>query len=142
MSATPSPQLPNPYGRPISGVAARAVAEAALAFGAARGWNVAAAVVDPAGDLVCFLREDEVQRASIDVAIEKARCAARYKRPTRSFEDRAAETPAVLGLPGVLPIQGGLPLVAGGAIVGAIGVSGALPAQDSECAEAGRAALG
>lgn len=137
-----SPQLPNPYGPPISGADARRIAEAALAHAAARGLNLAVAVVDPAGDLVCFLRSDEVQRASIDVALAKARCAARYKRPTKTFEDRAAETPAVLGLPDVLPIQGGLPLLAGGAIVGAIGVSGALPPEDSECAEAGRAAMG
>jgi uncharacterized protein GlcG (DUF336 family) len=137
-----SPQLPNPYGPPISCATARRLAEAALAFGAARGWFVAAAVVDAAGDLVCFLRADEVQRASIDVAIEKARGAVRYKRPTRAFEERVAQSPAILGLPGVLPIQGGLPLLAGGAIVGAIGVSGALPSEDSECAEAGRAAMG
>lgn len=137
-----SPQLPNPYGSPISGVAARRVAEAALAHAAANGWNMAVAVVDPAGDLVCFLRSDEVQRASVDVAIAKARCAARYKRPTKAWEDRAAATPAVLGLPDVLPIEGGLPLVLSGAIVGAVGASGALPAEDGACAEAGRVALG
>jgi uncharacterized protein GlcG (DUF336 family) len=136
-----SPQLPNPYGPPISGAAARRVAEAALAHAAAHGWSMAAAVVDPAGDLVCFLRADAVQRASVEIAVAKARCAARYKRPTKSFEDRATTSPAVLGLPGVLPIEGGLPLVADGAIVGAIGVSGALPPEDGACAEAGRAAL-
>jgi uncharacterized protein GlcG (DUF336 family) len=137
-----SPQLPNPYGPPISGAAARRVAEATLAHAAANGWNMAVAVVDPAGDLVCFLRSDEVQRASIDVAVAKARCAARYKRPTRTFEERVATSPAVLGLPDVLPIEGGLPLLAGGAVVGAVGASGALPAEDGACAEAGRAALG
>jgi glc operon protein GlcG len=136
-----SPQLPNPYGPPISLAAARRVAEAALAFATERGWNVAVAIADPAGDLVCFLRSDQVQRASIDVALEKARCAARYKRPTKSWEDRATDTPGILGLPGVLPVQGGLPLLVGDAIAGAVGVSGALPAEDTACAEAGRAAL-
>jgi uncharacterized protein GlcG (DUF336 family) len=136
-----SPQLPNPYGPPIPSAAARRVAEAALAHAATHGWSMAVAVVDPAGDLVCFLRADAVQRASIEIAVAKARCAARYKRPTKTFEDRAATSPAVLGLPGVLPIEGGLPLVADGAIVGAVGVSGALAAEDGACAEAGRAAL-
>ncbi len=137
----PSPQLPNPYGPPIPLAAARQVAEAALAFAASRGWNVAVAVVDAAGDLVCFLRTDQVQRASIEIAIGKARCATRYKRPTKEWEDRAAATPGILGLPGVLPVQGGLPLLAEGAIVGAVGVSGALPAEDTACAGAGRDAL-
>jgi glc operon protein GlcG len=136
-----SPQLPNPYGPPVAAAAARRIAEAALARAAEHGWNVAVAVVDPAGDLVCFLRTDHVQRGSIDVAIEKARCAARFKRPTRAWEERLGAAPAILGLPGVLPLEGGLPLVAGGAIVGAIGVSGALPPEDTACAEAGRDAL-
>lgn len=137
-----SPRLPNPYGPPISAAAARRVAEAALAHAAASGWTMAVAVVDPAGDLVCFLRADEVQRASVDVAVAKARCAARYKRPTKTFEDRAATSAAVLGLPDVLPLEGGLPLVSGGAVVGAVGVSGGAASEDGACAEAGRAALG
>lgn len=136
-----SPQLPNPYGPPIGLSAAHRVAEAALAFGVERGWNVAVAVVDGSGDLVCFLRSDHVQRASVDVAQAKARCAARYKRPTKAWEDRIGASPAILGLPGVVPVQGGIPLLAGGAVVGAVGVSGALPAEDTACAEAGRAAL-
>lgn len=138
---TTSPQLPNPYGPPIAPTAALRVAEAALAHAAAHGWQVAAAVVDPAGDLVAFLRTDHVQRGSIDVAIEKARTSARFKRPTRAFEERVAGSPSILGLPGVLPVDGGLPLLQEGLIVGAVGVSGALPSQDGECADAGRAAL-
>jgi uncharacterized protein GlcG (DUF336 family) len=127
---------------PISAAAARQVAEAALSHAAARGWNMAVAVVDGAGDLVCFLRSDQVQRGSIDVAIAKARCSARYKRPTSTFAERAVGAPGIIGLPDVMAVEGGLPLVAGGAVVGAIGVSGALPAEDGECAAAGRAALG
>jgi uncharacterized protein GlcG (DUF336 family) len=136
-----SPQLPNPYGPPISAADARIVAEAALAFAGARDWNMAVAVVDGAGDLVCFLRSDHVQRASIDVALAKARCAARYKRPTKAFEERAAGAPGILGLPDVMAVEGGLPLLSGGAIVGAVGVSGALPAEDGACAAAARDVL-
>jgi len=137
-----SPQLPLPYGPPISSADARQVAEAALAFAAARGWHMAVAVVDGAGDLVCFLRSDHVQRGSIDVAIAKARCSARYKRPTKAFEERAAGAPGIVGLPDVMAVEGGLPLLSGGAIVGAVGVSGALPAEDGACAAAARDALG
>ena len=136
-----SPQLPHPYGPAITLPAARRVADAALARALERGWNVAVAVVDPAGDLVCFVRSDEVQRGSIEVAIAKARCAARFKRPTQAWEERLGGSPAILALPGVLPLQGGLPLVANDRVVGAVGVSGALPTEDTECAEVASAAL-
>jgi uncharacterized protein GlcG (DUF336 family) len=136
-----SPQLPNPYGPAIGLALARAVADAALAAAAHRDWRIAVAIVDPAGDLVHFARMDHTQRGSIEVAIGKARCAARFKRSTKAWEDRLAASPAILGIPGVLPLQGGLPLLAGGEIVGAIGVSGALPPEDTTCAEAGAAAM-
>jgi len=42
----------------------------------------AIAVVDPAGDLLAFQRMDGVRPASADLAIEKARTAARLQRPT------------------------------------------------------------
>src|SRR6266513_234946 len=43
----------------------------------------AIAVVDPAGDLLAFQRMDGVRPASADLAIEKARTAARLQRPRR-----------------------------------------------------------
>lgn len=131
-------QLPNPYGPAVDLEAARHVARAAVAHAAANGWTVAVAVVDTAGDLVCFERMDETQVGSIQVALDKARCAVRFKRPTKEWEDAlAGGRNAVLGIPGVLPVEGGIPLLdADGGIVGAVGVSGALPPQDSRCAEA------
>lgn len=131
-------QMPNPYGRAIRVEAARRVIAAAVADAAANGWTVAVAVVDAAGDLVLFERMDGTQVGSIDVALGKARCAVRFKRPTKEWEDAlAGGRTAVLGIPGVVPVEGGLPLVdASGAIVGAVGVSGALAPQDSHCAEA------
>lgn len=131
-------QLPNPYGPAIGLGAAREVAAAAVAHATANGWTVAVAVVDAAGDLVCFERMDVTQVGSIQVAVDKARCAVRFKRPTKEWEDAlAAGRTAVLGIPGVLPVEGGLPLLdAAGEIVGAVGVSGALAPQDSRCAEA------
>jgi glc operon protein GlcG len=47
----------------------------------------AIAVVDPAGDLLAFQRMDGVRPASADLAIEKARTAARLRRPTAEIED-------------------------------------------------------
>lgn len=136
-------QLPHPYGPAVGLERARRVAAAALAEAASSGWTVVVAVVDPAGDLVLLERMDRAQVGSIDVAIGKARCAARFKRPTKEWDDAlAGGRTAVLGIPGVVPVEGGLPLVAGGAIVGAVGVSGALSAEDARCAEAGVKAHG
>src|SRR5258708_11062610 len=57
----------------------------------------AIAVVDPAGDLLAFQRMDGVRPASADLAIQKARTAARLQRPTAQIEDsiKQGRTPLV-----------------------------------------------
>jgi glc operon protein GlcG len=136
-------QLPNGYGAAISVETARKVAAAAIAEGKKNGWTVAAAIVDTAGDLVFFERMDGTQAGSTVVSQEKARTAARFKRPTKAFEDAVAGgRQVILGLPGVTPLEGGIPLVIEGKIVGAIGVSGATSPQDGVCAQAGADTLG
>ena len=136
-------QLPNGYGPTIGVESARKLAATAIAEGKKNGWNVAVAIVDPNGDLVFFERMDNVQVAATVVSQEKARTAARFKRPTKAFEDAlAGGRQAILGLPGVTPLEGGIPLVVEGKIVGAIGVSGATSPQDAQCALAGAETLG
>ena len=135
-------QLPNAYGA-IGVETARKLAATATAEGKKNGWTVAVAIVDTAGDLVFFERMDNTQAASTIVAQEKARTAARFKRPTKAFEDAlTGGRQAILGLPGVTPLEGGLPLVIEGKIVGAIGVSGATSPQDGVCAQAAADTLG
>lgn len=135
-------QMPNPYGQ-ISLDVARKVADAAIAEARKNGWNVAATVVDPAGELVFFERMDNTQSASIVIAQEKARTAAKFKRPSKALEDAlAGGRQAILALPGATPVEGGIPLVIDGKIVGAIGVSGVTSPQDGQCAQAGVEALG
>lgn len=135
-------QLPNPYGEDVTVEAAHKVVEGALAEAKKNGWTVAAAVVDTHGELVYFVRMESTQRGSISVAQEKARSSARFKRPTKAFEDAVkGQNPNVLGLPGALPLEGGLPLLANGKIIGAVGVSGGTSAQDGECARAGAEAI-
>jgi uncharacterized protein GlcG (DUF336 family) len=133
--------MPNPYGQ-INLEVARKVADAAIAEGRKNGWNVAAAVVDSAGDLVFFERMDNTQSASMVIAQEKARTAARFKRPTKSLEEALATRPAILGIPGATPVEGGIPLVIDGKIVGAVGVSGAKSSEDAQCSQAGVDSLG
>ena len=133
-----------PYGSPISLENAKKVAAAAITEVRKNNWSMAVAVTDAAGYLVYFERVDATQVGSVAVAINKARSAAQYKRPTKVFEDALAaggEGLRILGLEGAVPVEGGLPLVMDGKIVGAIGVSGGTSAQDGQCAKSGAEAL-
>lgn len=122
--------------------AAKAMAAAAERYAAERGWTVAVAVVDAAGGLILFHCLEDTQPASQDVAVLKARTAARFHRPTKALEDGiAGGREALLTLPGIVALEGGLPIRAGGKIVGALGVSGMTSVQDGEVAAAGIAAL-
>ena len=128
------------YGLPITIEHAKRVAAPALAEARRNNWTMAVAIVDAAGDLVYFEKMDATQNGSVGVAIDKARSAARFKRPTKAFQDALAaggEGWRVLRLRDAVPIEGGVPLVVDGKIVGAIGVSGGTSPQDGQCANAG-----
>jgi uncharacterized protein GlcG (DUF336 family) len=94
------------------------------------------------GALVYVHRPDAAQVASVDVATDKARTAAIYRRPSKDFEDQASGgRPSALHLARAVPLQGGLPLTVDGVVVGAVGVSGASSAdEDQELAGVGVAA--
>jgi glc operon protein GlcG len=135
---------PAPYGAPISLAEAKRVLIAAQAEAARNKWNVAVAVVDSGGHLVAFERMDSTQFGSVEVAQEKARTAAAYRRPSKVFQDTIAaggEGMRMLKLTGAIPIEGGLPIIVNGQVVGAIGVSGVTSAQDGQIAAAGLTAI-
>lgn len=126
------------YGPQITNEAAKKIAAGAVAEAKKHGWSVAIAIVDNHGFLVYYERLDDTQTASPGIAIEKARTAAMFRRPSKAFEDVVGKgRVAVLGLPGATPITGGLPITSGGKIVGAIGVSGVTSEQDEQVARAG-----
>ena len=126
------------YGAPITLDAARKAAAAAEGEARKNGWRMAIAIVDTHGTLVYYLMLDDTQTGSVNIALEKAKTAAMFRRPTKEFEENVASGRlAILGLPGVTPVEGGLPIVIGGRIVGAIGVSGMSSAQDGVAAKAG-----
>ena len=144
LSAGAFAQMPNPYGPSISVEDAKKAAALSLAEARKNNWTVAVAVVDPSGNLVYYEKMENTQLGSANISIDKARTAARFKRPTKAFQDALAaggEGLRILGLQGVTPVEGGIPLVADGKIVGAIGVSGATSAQDAQCAKAGADAV-
>src|SRR5882672_3415507 len=75
------------YGPPISAQRAQAVIQASAADATKRGWPMNIAVVDSGANLVAFLRMDGAMLASIPIAQHKARVSARFRRPTKVFED-------------------------------------------------------
>ena len=135
-------QIPGPYGPDVTLQQAETVIAAARAEAARRNFTMAFAVVDPNGELVSFEKMDGTQNASIDVAIAKARSAARFRRPTKAFSDAVTGgRNAILALEGAVPIEGGVPIVRVTRVVGAIGVSGGSSEEDGQVAAVGLAAL-
>jgi len=132
-------QMPNPYGAPISLENAKKAAATTIAEAHKNGWTMAVAIVNPDGTLVYFEKMDGTQNASAQIAIDKARTSALYKRPTKAMQDALAaggEGWRILRLAGATPVERGMPLLADGKIIGAIGVSGGTSAQDGQCARA------
>jgi glc operon protein GlcG len=135
-----------PYGESITADRAAQVVAAAVAEASRspRNWKLAIAVVDPNGDLVYFYKMDQTQVASTNVAMGKARTAARFRRPTQAFFD-AMQTAAGAYVPTLDPSlvasPGGIPLIENGRLIGAIGCSGATGAQDNVACMAGAATV-
>jgi glc operon protein GlcG len=102
----------------------------------------AIAVVDPAGDLLAFERMDGVRPASAELAIEKARTAARLQRPTEEVEDSVDHGRTAFVTSGLVALRGGVPILANGEVVGAIGIAGRSKETDSEMAKEVAAAVG
>jgi uncharacterized protein GlcG (DUF336 family) len=123
--------------------AAKRLAAAAEAEAARHGWRVAIALVDPTGGLVLFHCIDGTQAASQEIAVAKARTAARLKRATKVLEDGiAGGRTALVTVPGALALEGGVPILVDGQVIGAIGISGMTSAEDGVIAAAALAALG
>jgi glc operon protein GlcG len=138
----PPPQVP--YGLSISTENAKIVAAASIAEAQQNKLKDAIAIVDTGGYLVYFEKMQDAQTGSVDLAIEKARTAALFRRPTKVFEDGVAaggEGLRLLRLTGAIPIDGGVPIISDGKLIGAVGVSGGTGAQDGQVAKAGSNAL-
>lgn len=133
-----------PYGTPISTDSAKKIAAAAIAEARKNNWAMAVAVVDTAGYLVYFERMPDTQLGSVEISMDKAKSAAMFRRPTKSFQDTVAggkEGLRILGLKGAVPVEGGIPLIVDGKLIGAIGASGGSSDQDGRTAQAGASAL-
>ena len=128
------------YGTPITNEVAKKVAAAAVAEARKNNFTMAIAIVDPNGFLVYFEKMDNTQNGSVNVAQDKAKSAALFKRSTKVFQDGLAAGGVglrFLALNGAVPVDGGYPIIVGGKIIGAIGASGGTSDQDAQVAKAG-----
>ena len=123
--------------------AARVALAAAEAEAVRNNWRVVIAVVDDGGHAIVTARLDGAQWSSIDTAVNKARAAAAWKRPSRMLEESVNQgRTAFLSITqGMAVLQGGVPIEIDGAIVGAVGVSGVKASDDEVIALAGVNAL-
>jgi glc operon protein GlcG len=117
--------------RIIEDAGADAVIAAAERKAGEQGSRVAIAVVDPHGELIQMRRTPETQIASSRVALDKARTAAIFVRPSREMEEQVTEGRlGALALHGASCLTGGVPLKVGDEVVGAVGTSGETPDED------------
>jgi len=103
-----------------------------------KGYRVVSAIVDASGELLQLRRPDSAKVASARVAIDKARTAAIFMRPSREIEEQVSGgRPGARALHGAVALTGGIPLEVDGGVVGAIGVSGETPDEDEAAARVG-----
>ena len=127
-----------PYGTPVTLDQAKKIATAAIEESRKQNWRMAVAIVDNHGFLKYYEMMDDTQTASAQIAIDKAKSAAMYRRSTKVFEDAVNKgNVRLMSLPGAVPIEGGVPITVGGRVIGAIGVSGMTSEQDGQAAAAG-----
>ena len=100
-------------------------------------FNVSIAVVDETGNLLAMKRMDGASPMTANLCLEKARCSAMSRRPSKLFEDIIKG-----GQMGFLTIdtfsgmlEGGEPIMYQGQLVGALGVSGVKSFEDAEIAQ-------
>ncbi|MGE0617151.1 MAG: heme-binding protein [Bacteriovoracia bacterium] len=103
------------------------------AIGAARkaGKCVSVAIVDEGGHLFYFERDACAHLGSIETAIQKARSANAFRRPTSAFAEAVSGgNLGIVTAAGVMAVAGGLPVEGKGPKIGGIGVGGATAAED------------
>src|ERR671922_1713732 len=102
-----------------------AVMGAAEQAALAKGFRVVIAVVDAWGHVLQLRRTEGAQPASDQVAIDKARTAAIFVRPSREIEEQVSGGRlGALALHGAAALIGGVPPQGDGGVVGGFGTSG------------------
>jgi uncharacterized protein GlcG (DUF336 family) len=147
--ALPIPGLPKPpkpypgyhYGMPITMEQTRKVIAAAEAEAAKHNAHPTIAVVEPSGALEYYFKATDAFYAMEEMAMRKAKSAARNRRSTTYDMDRySAGITGITAADEIFPFGGGEPIFWQGKVVGAIGVTGTV-GFDEAIAQAGSLAL-
>ena len=100
-------------------------------------FNVSISIVDETGNLLTMKRMDGAAPLTANISLEKAKCSAISRRPSKLYEDMLKN-----GRFGFLSIstfngmlEGGEPIVYQDQLVGAVGVSGVQSFEDAEIAQ-------
>lgn len=123
----------------LSYALAKTIAEVAIDDCRARGYAVAAVVVDRAGDTIVAMRADNAAPHTMENARRKAYTARTFRMTTDEFAKRMASEPVrreQTTLPSVIAIPGGVPIRVGDDVIGGVGLSGS-PGVDESCVMAG-----
>src|SRR3954465_9751170 len=127
--------------RLVDDAGAETVLAAAERHAIEQGHRVVITVVDPWGEVVLLRRTPGAQIASSRVAVDKARTAAIFVRPSREMEEQVTNGRlGALALHGASALTGGIPLKVDDEVVGAIGTSGETPDEDESVSIAGAGA--
>src|SRR5258706_10112101 len=132
LSASLQAQLPSQKVLTID--VAHTIAQEAMMKCRADGYKVAVMVVDAAGLLKAFLRDDGTNNASVEIVRMKINSVMAFGGPSgppANLPPGAPVPPPVL--PGTANFMGGVPIKVDNILIGAVGVSGA-PGGDKDAA--------
>jgi uncharacterized protein GlcG (DUF336 family) len=118
---------------------AKTIAEGVIAECKSKGFNVASAVVDRAGQVMVILRPEQATWQQAEMARRKAFTARMFRTTTLEFQKRTMD-PAYAEqrrVADILALGGGVPIRIGDEVIGGVGSSGSSQEQDDACAKAG-----
>jgi glc operon protein GlcG len=101
------------------------------------GKAIVVAVAGPEGELIAFIRMDDVNAGSGVIAPNKAYTAARQRKFTREIGKKIQDeniSPAYWGDDRITGFGGGVPILQDGKVIGGIGVSGLSSLEDEALA--------
>lgn len=100
-------------------------------------FNVSISIVDETGNLLTMKRMDGLAPLTANISLEKAKCSAISRRPSKLYEDMLKNGRfgflSISTLNGML--EGGEPIMYQDQLVGAVGVSGVQSFEDAEIAQ-------
>lgn len=123
----------------VSSAEALQLIEHVIKDAAAAGKSVVVSVAGPEGEMIAFIRMDDVNAGSGVIAPNKAYTAARQRKFSREIGKKIQDDKISLAHWGddrITGFGGGVPIVQDGKVIGGIGVSGLSSAEDEALAVA------